>query len=94
LPRQYRPVARRLVQHEDKVTVFKDILDFGACQQVFDVLGQGCRDAAPFPKPLPYLHGVGGGLFLFQEKMKFVLIEPCRFTFRPVFGHAAPYLIL
>ncbi len=41
LLRKDSPVARRLIEHEDKIAVLKDIFHFPACQKVFDVL----RDA-------------------------------------------------
>ena len=47
------PVTRRLIQHDDKVRVLEDILNFPAGQQVFHILGDTGRAAAPFPKPLP-----------------------------------------
>ena len=58
-------VALRLIEHEDKIAVFKDIFHLAACQKVFDVLRNGCGDTAPFTETLPNLHAVSGGLFLF-----------------------------
>ena len=88
------PVARRLIEHEDKIRVFKDILHFAGSKQILDVLRNGCGYAAPFSETLPDFNGIGGGLFLFQEKMKFVHKIPGGFPFCPVDGDAVPYLVL
>ena len=87
------PVALRLIEHEDKIRVFKDILHFAGSKQIFDVLRNGCGYAAPFTETLPNLHAVRGGLFLFQEKMKFVHVVAGGFPFCPVDGDAVPYLV-
>ena len=60
------PVARRLIEHEDKIAVLKDIFNFPACQEVFHVLRDRRGYAAPFSETLPNLHAVSGGLFVFQ----------------------------
>lgn len=59
-------VPCRLIEHQDKVAVLKDVLDLLRSQQVLDVLGNTAGYAAPFPEPFPDLHGIGGGLFRFQ----------------------------
>ncbi len=94
LLRKDSPVARRLIEHEDKIRVFKDILHFAGSKQIFDVLRDCCGYAAPFSETLPDFNGIGGGLFLFQEKMKFVHKIPGGFPFCPVDGDAVPYLVL
>ena len=61
------PVARRLIQHQDKVAVFKNVLNLSAGQQVFDVLRNAGRNTAPFAETLPDFYGVGRCLLLFPE---------------------------
>ena len=94
LLRKDSPVARRLIEHEDKIAVLKDILHFAGSKQIFDVLRDCCGYAAPFSETLPDFDGIGGGLFLFQEKMKFVHVVAGGFPFRPVDSDAVPYLVL
>ncbi len=77
------PVALCLIEHEDKIRVFKDIFYLAACQKVFDILRDSGRYAAPFTETLPNLHTVSGGLFLFQEQMKFVHIVTGRLSSLP-----------
>ena len=38
LLRKDSPVARRLIEHEDKIRVFKDILHFAGSKQILDIL--------------------------------------------------------
>ncbi len=94
LLRKDSPVARRLIEHEDKIAVLKDILHFAGSKQIFDVLRDCCGYAAPFSETLPDFDGIGGGLFLFQEKMKFVHVVAGGFPFCPVDSDAVPYLVL
>ena len=94
LPCKDFPVALRLIEHEDKIAVLKDILNFAAAQKVFDILRDGGWDPAPFTKTLPNLHGIGGGLFLLEEQMKLVHVVAGGFLFSPVYGYSVPYLIL
>ena len=88
------PVASRLVQHDDEVRVLEDILNFPAGQQVFHILGDTGRAAAPFSEPLPDFHGIGSGLFLFEEQVKLIDIVPGTLAGRAVGGNTPPYLIL
>ena len=94
LLRKDSTVARRLIEHEDKIAVLKDIFHFPACQEVFDVLRDRRGYAAPFSETLPNLHGIGGGLLVFQEQVKFVHKIPCGFLRGAVHGDAVPHLIL
>ena len=88
------PVAARLVEHIHEVGVFKDVLHLAAGKQVLHVLGDACRDAAPLAEPLPNLHRVGGGLFLFQEQVHLVDVVAGRLAGGPVDGDAVPHLVL
>ena len=63
--RQNLPVTARLVEHIHEVGVFKDVLHLAAAQKVFDILRDARGNAAPLSEPLPNLHRIGGGLFLF-----------------------------
>ncbi len=65
---QNLPVSCGLVEHIDKITVLKNVLDLPRGKQVFDVLGDACWDTAPFSEPLPDFHAVSCCLFLLQEK--------------------------
>ena len=88
------PVALRLIEHEDKIAVLKDVFHFAACQEVFDVLRDSGRYAAPFPKPFPNFDGIGCRLFLFQEQVKLVHVVARRLFLCPVDRYAVPYLVL
>lgn len=68
LVRQNLPVTGSLVEHDNKVGIFKDILHFAAGEQVFDVLRNSGRNPAPFPETLPDFYGIGSSLFLFQKE--------------------------
>ena len=94
LPCKDFPVALRLIEHEDKIAVLKDILNFAAAQKVFDILRDSGWNTAPFSETLPNLHGIGGGLFLFEEQMKLVHVVAGGFLFSPVYGYSVPHLIL
>ena len=94
LLRKDSPVARRLIEHEDKIAVLKDILYFAGSKQILDVLCDRGRYADPFSETFPNLHGIGGGLLVFQKQVKFVHKIPCGFFRRPVHGDAVPHLIL
>ena len=61
-------VAGGLIEHVDEVAVFKDVLDFIARQQVFDVLRDPGRDAAPLAESLPDFHGVSRRLFFLEKQ--------------------------
>lgn len=50
------------IQHINEIAILKDILDFPACQQVFDVLRDTRGDAAPFSETLPDFNTVCGRL--------------------------------
>ena len=63
--RQNLPVSCGLVEHVDKITVLKNILNLPRRKQVFHVLGNAGRDTAPFPKAFPDFHTVSRRLFLF-----------------------------
>ena len=88
------PVACGLIEHKDKIAVLKNVLNLTACQKVFDVLRDSGRYAAPFSKSLPNLNGIGCGLFLFEQQMKFVHIVTGSLFFRPVYRNPVPYLVL
>ena len=87
-------VARCLVEHINKIAVLKDVLDFPACEQILDVLGDACGYAAPFSEPLPDLDAVCCGLFLFQQEVELVYIVPGVLFAVAVDGNAVPDLIL
>ena len=63
-------------------------------QQVFDVLGDPGGRAAPLAETLPDLHRIGRGLFLPQEKVELVTVEPCGFPAVAVSRDASPHLVL
>ena len=94
LVRQNLPVTGGLVEHDNKVRIFKDILHFAAREQVFDILRNSCRNPAPFPKTLPDFYGIGSGLFFFQKKMELIHIVASGFTLSTVLCHPSPNLIL
>ena len=76
------PVAGRLVEHIDEIGVFKDVLDLTGGKQVFHVLRERRGDAAPFPKPLPYLRRVAGRLLLLQVHLRYFNCVMCFFIRR------------
>ncbi len=94
LPGQNLPVTARLVEHIHEVGVFKDVLHLAGRKQVLDVLRNPGRDSAPLSEPLPNLHRVGGGLFLFQEQVHLVDVVAGGLVSGPVDGDAVPHLVL
>lgn len=62
-------VSACLVEHIHEVGVFKDVLHLAAAQKVFDVLGDTCRNTAPFAESLPDFHRISGGLLLLQKQV-------------------------
>ena len=92
--RENLAVSRSLVQHQNEVGILEDILDLLAGQEVFDILRDSRRDAAPLSKAFPYLHGIGRRLFLLEQQVKFVHIVTGGSSIGTVGGHPAPHLIL
>ena len=88
------PIAGCLVKHINEIAVLKDVLDFPACEQILDVLGDACGYAAPFSEPLPDLDAVCCGLFLFQQEVKLVYIVPGVLFAVAVDGNTVPDLIV
>lgn len=62
-------VSACLVEHIHEVGVFKDVLHLAAAQKVFDILGDTCRNTAPFAESLPDFHRISGGLLLLQKQV-------------------------
>ena len=91
---QNRPVAGGLVEHINVVAVFKDVLHLAGGKQVFDILRDTCRDAAPLSKTLPNLDGVGRSLFLMQQQVHLVDVETGGLASGAVFGDSVPYRVL
>ena len=88
------PVAGCLIEHINKIAVLEDILDFPAGQQILDVLGDARGYTTPFSEPLPNLHAVCCGLFLFQQEVELVYIVPCVLFATAIDGDTVPDLIL
>ncbi len=86
--------AGSLIQHVDEIRVFKDNFNLLTGEQIFHVLRDACRDAAPFAEALPDFHGVGRRLFLTQQQMKLVHVVSGGFAFTTVCRDTTPYLIL
>ena len=59
---KFNLLADSLVQHVDKIRVFKNMLDLTGGQQILHVLRQAARYAAPFPEPFPDFHAETPGL--------------------------------
>ena len=93
LLRQNLPVSLGLVQHVDKIRVFKNILNLTGGQQVLYVLRQARWYAAPFTESFPDFHTETSGL-AFQKEMEFVDIEPGRLMLRAVGSNTVPHGIL
>lgn len=89
-----RAVARGLVQQQYEVAVFKDVLGLLRVEQVFYVLRDRRRDAAPLAKTLPNLRAVGCGDLVLEEQMKLVDVVTRRPLLRAVGGHTPPNVIL
>ena len=88
------PVPGGLIEHVDKVGVLKDVLHLAGGKQVLDVLGNPCRDPAPFAESFPDLNGVRRGLFLLEQEVELVQIAPGGLASGAVGRYAAPDLIL
>ena len=88
------PVPASLVEHIHEVGVFKDVLYLAAAQKVFDILGDTCRDSAPFSESLPDFHCIGSGLFLLQKQVHLVDVVTGGLVGGTVDGNSVPYLIV
>ena len=86
-------VTCSLVQHQDKITVLKDIFNFPAGKKIFDILCDTSRYASPFSESLPYFYGISCCLFFFEQKMELIDIVPGGFD-AAVDRNSVPYLIL
>jgi len=91
---KYLTVSACLVEHIHEVGVFKDVLYLAAAQKVFDILGDTCRDSAPFSESLPDFHCIGSGLFLLQKQVHLVDVVTGGLVGSAVNGNAVPHLIL
>ena len=89
-----RAVARGLVQQQNEVAVFKDVLGLLRVEQIFHVLRDRRRDAAPLAKPLPNLRAVGGGDLVLEQQMELIDVVARRPFLRAVLGHTCPNVIL
>jgi len=87
-------VSACLVEHIHEVRVFKDVLHLTAAQKVFDILGDTCRDSAPFAESLPDFHRIGSGLFLLQKQVHLVDVVAGGLVGSAVDGNAVPHLVL
>ena len=87
-------VAAGLIEHEDEIAVFKDVLHLAGGEQVFDVLGDAGGNASPLAEALPNLHRVGRRLLLAQQKVHFVNVVAGGFVGFPVDGDAVPHGVL
>ena len=87
-------VSACLVEHIHEVGVFKDVLHLAAAQKVFDILGDTCRNTAPFSESLPNFYRIGGGLFLLQKQVHLVDVVTGGLVGGTVDGNAVPYLIV
>ena len=86
-------VTCSLVQHQDKITVLKDIFNFPAGKKIFDILCDSSRYASPFSESLPDFYGISCCLFFFEQKVEFIDIVPGRFD-ATVDCNSVPYLIV
>ena len=87
-------VSACLVEHIHEVGIFKDIFHLAAAQKVFDILGDTCRNTAPFSESLPDFHRIGGGLLLLQKQVHLVDVVTGGLVGGTVDGNAVPHLIL
>ena len=87
-------VSACLVEHIHEVRVFKDVLHLTAGKQVFDILGDTCRNTAPFTESLPDFHRISGGLLLLQKQVHLVDVVTGGLVGGTVDGNSVPYLIL
>ena len=89
-----RAVARSLIQQQDEVAVFKDVLGLLRVEQILHVLRDCRRNTAPFAETLPDLRTVGRCNLVLEQQMEFVDIVPRRLLPRAVGRHAPPHMIL
>ena len=87
-------ITGSLIEHHDKLRVFKDAFYLTAGQQVLYVLRDSSRDSAPLSETLPDFNGIGGGLRFAQQQMELVDVVPGGFLHGAVDGYAVPHLIL
>lgn len=91
---QNTAVTGALVEHEDKIGVFQNVLHFGTVQQVFDILRQAGRDTVPFPEAFINLGSIGRRLRFFQQQVELVLENTGGDPGVAVRGGALPEMLL
>ena len=87
-------ITSSLIEHHDKLAVFKDAFHLAGGQQVLDILSNAGGNAAPFAETLPDFDGIGGSLRFTQQQVEFVDVVPGGFLHGTVDGHTVPHLIL
>ena len=65
-------VTCSLVQHQDKITVLKDIFNLPAGKKIFDILCDTSRYASPFSESLPDFYVISCCLFFFEQKVELI----------------------
>ncbi|CAN4000872.1 hypothetical protein ICNMLN_ICNMLN_04935, partial [Dysosmobacter welbionis] len=65
---QNTSVIACLIQHIDEIRVFEDVGNLRGTKQVFDILSNTGRQAAPFTESLPDFYGIGCRLFFLQKQ--------------------------
>ena len=65
-------VPGSLIEHINKIRVFKDMFNLSGREQVLYVLSNACRDTAVFAESFPDLNAVCRRLFFFEKQVKFV----------------------
>ena len=80
-------VTLRLRKQNHKIRVVQNVLDFTACQKVFDVLRQSRRHTSFFTQHFPDCHKVAGCQRITEQDMKLVKVAPSRRTLVEVLIH-------
>lgn len=65
-------VSGSLIEHINKIRVFKDIFNLSGREQILYVLSNARRDAAVFAESFPDLNAVRRRLLFFEKQVKFV----------------------
>ncbi len=87
-------VSHCLIEHVDKVGVFKDVLHFLGCQKVFNVLRDTGRNTALLSEALPDLNRIGRCLFFTKKNLHLIHVIPGGSALCAVRGNSPPHLIL
>ena len=92
-PRQLDPIRTRLIKHEQKLAVRQHRSGSMGLQKVVDVLCQPRAAGTIFAHPLPECEQEIGAVFVLEQQVNFVDVEPCILAELAVADDAVEYAV-